>query len=40
MYLTKEEERIYDGEEGVAKQKAMELLVALGIRDGAERMIP
>lgn len=40
MYLTKEEERIYDGEEGIAKQKAMELLVALGKIYGADKLIP
>ncbi|MHC1579421.1 MAG: aconitase X, partial [Candidatus Alkanophagales archaeon] len=30
MYLTKEEERIYDGEAGESLRKAMEILVALG----------
>ncbi|MGQ9759496.1 MAG: aconitase X catalytic domain-containing protein [Candidatus Methanomethylicaceae archaeon] len=39
MYLTKEEERMLDGEEGAAVQKAMQLLVALGDVLGAERMV-
>jgi hypothetical protein len=39
MYLTKEEERILDGEFGEGMQKAMELLVAIGDAYDAERMI-
>lgn len=39
MYLTREEERILDGEKGEASSKAMELLVKLGDAYGAERMI-
>ncbi|MEM1569112.1 MAG: aconitase X catalytic domain-containing protein [Candidatus Bathyarchaeia archaeon] len=39
MYLTKEEERILKGEEGYAKQKAMEIVVALGDIYGADRLI-
>ena len=30
MYLTREEQAILDGEEGESRQKAMELLTALG----------
>ncbi len=40
MYLTKEEERILKGEEGYVKQKAMEIIVALGDIYGADRLIP
>jgi hypothetical protein len=40
MYLTREEERILDGERGEGLRKAMELLVALGEIKGAERLIP
>lgn len=40
MYLTKEEERILEGEEGEGLQKAMELLVAMGEIRGAEKLIP
>jgi len=40
MYLTKEEERILNGEFGEGTQKAMELLVAIGDAYDAERMIP
>lgn len=40
MYLTKEEERILDGELGEGMQRAMELLVAIGDAYDAERMIP
>jgi len=40
MYLTREEERILDGEFGEGMQKAMELLVAIGDAYDAERMIP
>jgi len=39
MFLTKEEEKILAGEEGLAAQKSMEILVALGEIFGAERMI-
>jgi predicted aconitase len=40
MYLTKEEERILNGEFGVGTQKALELLVAIGDAYDAEKMIP
>lgn len=40
MHLTAEEERILAGEEGEAKRKAMEILVALGDVFGADRLIP
>jgi len=40
MYLTKEEERIYDGELGWAKQVCMKILVKLGELFDAERLIP
>ena len=40
MHLTKDEERILTGEEGAGRQKAMELLVALGDIFAAERLIP
>ena len=39
MYLTKEEERMLDGEEGYAVKKSMEILVALGDIYGAEKLI-
>ncbi len=39
MYLTKEEERMLEGEYGYAVQKSMEILVALGKIYKAERMI-
>jgi len=39
MYLTKEEHRMLDGEEGYAVKKSMEILVALGEIYGAERLI-
>ncbi|MEM2098711.1 MAG: aconitase X catalytic domain-containing protein [Candidatus Bathyarchaeia archaeon] len=39
MYLTKEEERMLNGEEGYAVKKSMEILVALGEIYGAERLI-
>lgn len=39
MYLTREEERILDGEGGEAARMAMELLVKLGDAYGAERMV-
>lgn len=40
MYLTKEEERIYDGKEGWAKQTCMRILVRLGELFEAEKLIP
>lgn len=40
MYLTKEEERIYNGEAGESLRKAMEILVALGDINEAPRLIP
>ena len=40
MYLTKEEERIYDGEAGESLRKAMEILVALGDINEAPHLIP
>jgi len=40
MYLTKEEELIYNGEQGPTLQKMMEILVALGDIYGADRLIP
>jgi len=40
MYLTKEEERILNGELGEGMQKAMKLLVAIGDAYDAEKMIP
>ena len=40
MHLTAQEERVLAGEEGHGRQKAMELLVALGDIYGAERLIP
>jgi predicted aconitase len=40
MHLTREEERILNGESGEGTQKAMELLVAIGDAYDAERMIP
>jgi predicted aconitase len=39
MYLTKEEERMLDGEEGYAVKKSMEILVALGNIYDAEKLI-
>lgn len=39
MYLTKDEEKILDGEQGSGFQKAMELLTALGDIYGAEKLI-
>ncbi len=39
MYLTKEEQRMLDGEEGYAVRKSMEILTALGDIYGAERLI-
>ncbi len=40
MYLTREEERIYEGEAGWTKKKAMEILVAIGDLNDASRLIP
>jgi predicted aconitase len=40
MYLTKEEERIYDGEKGWANQVSMKILVKLGELFNAKRLIP
>lgn len=40
MYLTKEEERIYDGEYGWAYEVSMKILVKLGELYGARRLIP
>lgn len=40
VYLTKEEERILEGEEGPIKQKCMEMLVAVGDVMGAEKLVP
>jgi len=39
MYLTKNEERMLDGEEGYAAKKSMEILVALGNIYGAEKLV-
>lgn len=39
MYLTDEEKRMLDGEEGLAVQKAMEILVRYGEALGAEKMV-
>jgi predicted aconitase len=39
MHLTKEEDRMLDGEEGYAVKKSMEILVALGDIYGAEKLI-
>jgi predicted aconitase len=40
MYLTKEEERIYDGELGWANQICMKILAHLGELFGADKLIP
>jgi hypothetical protein len=40
MYLTKEEERIYDGEHGWANQVCIKILVRLGELFGADKLIP
>ncbi len=40
MHLTREEERILDGERGHSQRKALEILVALGDIYGAKRLIP
>ncbi|MGV8143117.1 MAG: aconitase X [Methanothermobacter sp.] len=39
MYLTPEEQAMYDGKEGQALEKSMEILVALGDIYGAEEMV-
>ena len=39
MYLTRNEERMLDGEEGYAVKKSMDILVALGNIYGAEKLI-
>ena len=39
MYLTKNEEKMLDGEQGYAVKKSMEILVALGNIYGAEKLI-
>ena len=39
MYLTEQEKRMLNGEMGYPKQKAMEILVALGESFGAEKMV-
>lgn len=39
MYLSNEEERILNGEEGYARQKSMEILASLGDIYGADRLI-
>ena len=39
MHLTREEERMYEGEEGPAVEKSMEILVALGDIYGAEKLV-
>jgi len=40
MHLTKEEEKILDGEEGGVSERLFRLLVRLGDIYGAEKMIP
>lgn len=40
MFLTDGEKRILDGAEGAGRQKAMELLYALGLTFDAEKLIP
>jgi predicted aconitase len=40
MHLTREEEQMYQGEEGIAVEKCMEILVALGDIYGAEKLVP
>ncbi|HVO85850.1 MAG TPA: aconitase X catalytic domain-containing protein [Candidatus Eisenbacteria bacterium] len=40
MYLTKEEEKAYDGEHGWANQTCMKILVRLGELYGASKLIP
>ena len=40
MYLSKSDERILNGEEGLALAKAMKLIVTLGELGGAEKLVP
>jgi hypothetical protein len=40
MHLTREEERVYDGEHGWANEKCMKILVRLGELFDAKRLIP
>ena len=40
MYLTKEEEKLLDGEYGEIKEKMFRILVVIGDIYGADRMIP
>ncbi|GAG93681.1 unnamed protein product, partial [marine sediment metagenome] len=40
MYLTKEEEKILDGDEGEVEERLFRLLVRLGEIYGADKMIP
>jgi predicted aconitase len=40
MHLTREEEKMYDGDEGPAVEKCMEILVALGDIYGAKELVP
>jgi hypothetical protein len=40
MYLSREEEAIYQGERGESMRRMMEILVALGDIYGAERFVP
>ncbi|MDO4987599.1 MAG: aconitase X catalytic domain-containing protein [Synergistes sp.] len=40
MFLTDEEKRILNGEEGAGKQKAMEMIYALGLTFNAEKLLP
>ena len=40
MHLTRQEEKMYDGEEGLAVEKCMEIIVALGDIYGAEKLVP
>jgi len=40
MFITREEEDILEGEMGTGRQKAMEILVALGKVFDAEELIP
>ncbi|MEM1885542.1 MAG: aconitase X, partial [Candidatus Jordarchaeales archaeon] len=39
VFLTKEEERMFDGEYGAATQEAMRILVKVAEAYGAERMV-
>ncbi|MEM0167746.1 MAG: aconitase X catalytic domain-containing protein [Thermoplasmatales archaeon] len=40
LYLTREEEKIYEGEAGEARKVSIRLLVALGELGGADKLIP